>query len=144
MMTLKKCIEVNSNLGLEIAKERIFNILEKRKYGNIKITYNTISFDNGMTIFGTASKHRESRVERGTFYFIEERDEISVKLTYEISYMGFLLTLLIGVVFGSLISVNFFFITGFAVILWPFSYLLIKYEAEELISVCQNKPVYNS
>jgi hypothetical protein len=138
VMMLKYQLEIKSDLDLDTVRERIVTILKKREYGDVKVFYNIVSFDNGY-VFRRSFYNSPVKVQNGTFYLKVENDLVIVQLIYKIAYIDLILILFGTITFGIFIDFKFFFLSALAIVGWIFQYIISKLEAEELIAFCQKK-----
>jgi hypothetical protein len=140
--TLNHQIEVNSELNLDLAREKIVAFLKKEGYDDIKQYYNFVSFNNGFftkrSFFGTPVK-----VAKGTLFFTPENDSVNVKFDYKIAYLDLLFNLLVFALFGYFIKDTFYYFLIFATLSWGYQYVAIRLEADELIGVFRKKQPLN-
>ncbi|MBB5394519.1 hypothetical protein [Mucilaginibacter sp. AK015] len=136
--TLNYYIEVNSELDLDIARDRIVAVLKKEKYQDIKSFYNFVSFDNGFSTKRSVF-HTSVKVAKGTFFFKLENVLLNVKFAYKIAYLDLIFVLLGTVLFGYLIKDTFYYFAILAMLGWIYQYVAIRLEADELIGVLRKK-----
>jgi hypothetical protein len=137
VMMLKYQLEIKSDLDLDTVRERIVTILKKREYGDVKVFYNMVSFDNGYII--NRWRYTPVKVQKGTFYLNVENNLVIVQFSYKIAYINLIFALLATVAFGVFVDFKFFFLSALAIVGWIFQYVISKLEAEELIAFCQKK-----
>jgi hypothetical protein len=134
---LKYQLEIKSDFDLDTIRERIVTILKKREYGDVKVFYNMVSFDNAYNF--NRWRYTPVKVEKGTFYLKAENDLVTVQFAYKIPYLNLIFALLGTIVFGIFIDFKFFFLSALAIVGWIFQYVISKLEAKELIAFCQKK-----
>jgi hypothetical protein len=137
IMMLKYQLEIKSDFDIDTLRERIVAILKKREYGDLKVFYNMVSFDNGYII--NRWRYTPVKAQKGTFYLNVENNLVTVQFSYKIAYINLILALLATVAFGVFVDFKFFFLSALAIVGWIFQYIISKLEAKELIAFCRKK-----
>ena len=137
MLKFRYHVEFNSDLDLNAVRERILDILQKRKYSIVKKVYDMLVFDNRK--YRRSYGYEELKVEQGVFYLLEENDLVVIKFKYSISYLSLIVGIVMPSFLGFLVDQHFFLLGGFALLFWPIYFLILRAEAQELIDALKKQ-----
>lgn len=135
-MKLTYHIEQVTTLEPKAVIERLTAELESKKYGIVSTRDKEIIFTDAPSFLKW--RHEPSQIDEGVFTLDTERNETTVKLTYSISYLPLLISVLFFLGLSVLEDPEILYLVALLLLGGLFEYFNLKFKASSLIRVCKS------